>query len=403
MGESKFEYVAGARAEPSQDAPFDVVFVHGLTGDHDGTWRHENGEYWPQWIATDFPDINVYSAGYSSSLLASLTKGAGASLSDRATILLDRLATRPTAGRPLVFITHSLGGLIVKMMMRKAEVASTMRKKNISQQTLGVVFIATPHAGAQVANAANAIARLATSKSVKELGYANDNLVELSTWFSGWANARELPVEAYYEVFKHSGALIVDAVTANPNVKGCDPVAIEADHVTITKLKTRDVQLYGSVRAFLQDLLRLAAEQEDDDGGDDQIRSEYSVYTTQAATDRRNLAEKLTSAGRAHEIPRAEAQKERFAMTLQRHIAQPAAVRRFTRLMSNLETRYHRHVGPLIAAGETEAVINGALQAAVLDPCLGALDADGGDGTSALVDSALYYLAGNCHIAWDHD
>ena len=213
-----------------------------------------------------------------------------------------------------------------------------------------------------------------------------------------------MPVEAYYEVFKHSGALIVDAVTANPNVKGCDPVAIEADHVTITKLKTRDVQLYGSVRAFLQDLLRLAAEREDGGGGeDDQIRSEYAAYTAQATTDRRNLAEKLTSAGRAREIPRAEAQKERFAMTLQRHIAQPAAVRRLTRLMSNVETRYHRHVDPLIAAGETGAVIDGALQVAVLDPCLVALDADGGDGTSALVDSALYYLAGNCHIAWDHD
>jgi hypothetical protein len=70
--------------------------------------------------------------------------------------------------------------------------------------------------------------------------------------------------------------------------------------------------------------------------------------------------------------------------------------------MSNIETRFHRHVVPAICAGQTSEAIDGLVQENVLDPCLKADDADGGDSTAAVVDSAYYYLAGNCHIGWDN-
>jgi len=401
MSDSRFEYVAGARPEPTKEALFDVVFVHGLTGDSEATWRHENGEFWPSWLAHDFPQINVYTVGYPSALTASVGKGAGASLADRGTILLDRLVSRPSSNLPIVFITHSLGGLVVKQALRKSQDASAERRRRVGKSVLGVVFIATPHAGAQIAKTVNSIIRSATSKSVRELEYADDSLLDLSAWFSNWANERKFLVECYYEVEKYKGLMVVDQVTANPNVNGCDPVAIQEDHVSITKLASKSSQLYRSVSAVLQELLDKLGECGGGGGDDDEIASEFAAYTDLAAADRRSLAEKLSDAGREHEIVRAEQKKERFAMTLQRNIAQPAAVRRYTRLMSNIETRYHRHVGPMIAAGSGNQAIDDALQANVLDPCLHALDAEGVDGTPALVDSAFYFLAGNCHLAWD--
>jgi hypothetical protein len=402
MSDSRFEFISGARSKPATDAPFDVVFVHGVTGDCIDTWTHANGSFWPRWLAEDFAELNIYSAGYDSSLIGSVKKGAGASLPDRATILLDRIANRPAADRPLVFITHSLGGLIVKQMLRKAHDASGRRRKRISGLARAVVFIATPHSGAQAANAVNNVFRLVTSKTVHELEYGSDALLDLGSWFSNWAAATGLSVEAYYEVEHHKSALIVDHVTANPNVIGCDPIAIQADHVNITKLESRDCQLYQSICGFLRSLQADLAEVGGNGGFGQDIADEFAVYTTQASADRRTLAKKLTDAGRTGQIARAEAQKERFSMTLQRNIAQPSAVRRYTRLMSNIETRFHRHVAPLIAANADSKRVDSALQDQVLDAALKAHDADSADGTSALVDSAFYYLAGNCHLSWDN-
>ncbi|WP_292053238.1 MULTISPECIES: ABC-three component system protein [unclassified Brevundimonas] len=403
MADSRFEYI-GSRPKPSANALFDIVFVHGITGDCFGTWTHSNGEYWPKWVAGDFENVNVYSAGYDSSLVGSLKKGAGASLSDRATILLDRLANRVAPHRPLVFITHSLGGLIVKQMLRKAQDASSDRRKRVGGLTRATVFIATPHSGSQLPKAVNTLLRIATSKSIRELEYKADALIDLAQWFSTYATNNQIKVESYYEVEKYLGNLIVDQVTANPNVFGCGPVAIQADHVTITKLENRDAQLYQSVCGFLQALLEEIQASGGGAGssGDDEIAGDFAAYTTQAPADRRSLAQKLTDAERAHLITRAEAQKERFAMTLQRNIAQPAAVRRYTRLMSNVETRFHRHIAPLIANGADNQTVDAALQDQVLDAALKADDADGADGTSALVDRAFYYLAGNCHVSWDN-
>ena len=405
MSDSRFEFVGGARAMPSAEAVFDVVFVHGLTGDHKGTWTHSNGEFWPSWLAVEFPTLNIYSAGYDSSVTGSLRKGAGASLADRATILLDRLSSRVAPDRPIVFVAHSLGGLVVKQMLRKAQDASNERRKRVGRQALSVVFIATPHMGAHLATAMNALLRLATSKSVRELDYAADALIDLGQWFSTWAKNAGVAVECYYEIEKCGGALVVDQVTANPNVHGCDPIAIQADHISITKLENRDSQLYQSLKGVVSELLKKCVLEEgrgSDDGLGDEVASEFAAYTAQAAADRRTLSEKLRDADREHLIPRAERQKERFAMTLQRHIAQPAAVRRYTRLMSDIETRFHRHVSPIIAAKQDAAAVDAALQLNVLDAALKAHDADGADGTPALVDSAFYYLAGNCHVGWDN-
>ena len=404
MTDSRFEYIGGARPKPLPSAILDIVFVHGLTGDHRDTWTHPNGMFWPDWLADDYPAVNVYSSGYDSSVFAGLLKGGGANLSDQATMLLDRLSSRKTSNLPTLFITHSLGGLIVKQMLRKSCDGSNERRKRLCKKALGVVFIATPHQGANFASSINAILHIATSKVLKELSQGYEPLIDLGQWFSTWAADSKINVECYYEVESHKGILVVDQMTVNPHVYGCDPVAIQADHIQIAKLESRDSQLYQSLCSVIDEIVTRA--RSDSDGGsvptEGVLESEFKTYVEHAAEDRRTLAQKLTDAGREHEISRAERQKERFSMTLQRSIAQPAAVRRYTRLMSGIETRFHRHVAPAILAGQPAHEIDVLIQENVLDPCLKADDQDSGDGTPAVIDSAYYYLAGNCHIGWDN-
>jgi hypothetical protein len=89
-------------------------------------------------------------------------------------------------------------------------------------------------------------------------------------------------------------------------------------------------------------------------------------------------------------------------MELQRHIAQPSAVIRYTQLLADVESRFHRHVARVVAADGSGAEIDQVVQDQVIGPCTEAHSTSKNEITAGLVDGALYYLAGNCHLAWDN-
>src|SRR5690606_37124134 len=100
------------------------------------------------------------------------------------------------------------------------------------------------------------------------------------------------------------------------------------------------------------------------------ILEDFAYFTTVAADDRRPLDQKLREAGRTYQIKDATRRKERFAMALRRHIAQPSAVTRYTQLLGDVESRFARHVRRPISEGATLAQIDHAIQSDVLDPCV---------------------------------
>lgn len=398
MGTATLEGIhrSGAGANPA--AAFDIVFVHGLGGHPVATWTHpDNDAFWPRWLAERYPAVNVYTAGYESSIFTSLLKGDGATLNDRASTLLDLLSTRETAGRPVLFITHSLGGLLVKQVLRHSDAVMPPRYRAVGKDVVGVLFIATPHLGSDLAKILCGVMAAVTSNSVKQLTHGHDTLIDLANWFGAWAGQRQLCVGSYYEVLKTKGALIVDKASANPHVFGCSPVAIDADHIGITKLADTSAQLFKSICVTIDELLVQFSPPDDDDGGDDELL----VFRETAANDRRDLAAKLTAVNRAGDIPFAERSKERFNMMLNRHIAHSSAALRYTRLLSNINSRFHRHVRPLIDSDASSSAIQDCVQERVLDPSLESFNNENGQGTAGLADGAYYYLAGNCHIGWD--
>jgi predicted alpha/beta hydrolase family esterase len=103
----------------------DVIFVHGLTGDPVDTWSSDGvtekeGSYWPRWLVTDLPHLNFYTLGFPASLFAQWAKKE-MNLYQRSKNVLELLASYDFGARPIVFVCHSLGGLLVKQILRTAK------------------------------------------------------------------------------------------------------------------------------------------------------------------------------------------------------------------------------------------------------------------------------------------
>jgi hypothetical protein len=253
----------------------------------------------------------------------------------------------------------------------------------------------------------------------------------LNNFFRSWVGRQGVTVRSYYETEKTGGVHIVDKVTANPGILGSEPIAVQSNHIDICKPETKTSPVYASVCALIRKLLEkisspsntgeksgsttlpasgcadaarhCAAEHVMAGGGvQADVLADYEYYTTMADDDRRDLAQKLTDADRSYAIRNAKRKKEQFFMALRRHVAQPAAVTRYTQLMADLETRFNRHVSRTIAAGADDAAIDQAIQDQVIAPCIATHSTSENQITAGLVDCALYYLAGNCHLAWDN-
>jgi pimeloyl-ACP methyl ester carboxylesterase len=122
-----------------------VVFVHGLGGHPYDTWRRraDDGTFWPLWLAQDIKGLAVYSLGYQSP--PSNWIGTAMPLLDEAAHALRVLAnSEDLKTGPIAFICHSLGGLIVKQVLRAAnEQRSDPHLADFLLRTRQVVFIAT--------------------------------------------------------------------------------------------------------------------------------------------------------------------------------------------------------------------------------------------------------------------
>jgi triacylglycerol esterase/lipase EstA (alpha/beta hydrolase family) len=129
-----------------------VIFVHGLGGDPFGTWRHDAGaeSFWPDWLANDVPQLVLHTLGYDASPVGWL--GSTMPLTERAPNVLTELQTRELVEGPIVFICHSLGGLLVKQLLRHALEMQNEAWRKIANQTKAVVFLATPHRGSNLAS-----------------------------------------------------------------------------------------------------------------------------------------------------------------------------------------------------------------------------------------------------------
>jgi pimeloyl-ACP methyl ester carboxylesterase len=235
------------RAAPPQiqaTRPRVIVFVHGLHGNKD-SWRASNGAYWPDMVRTDprfaFSDVEV--AEYPTP--ASNGKMSSTQLAD---VLWNRLKKdRVWDHREVVFIAHSLGGILVEeMLLRHPADAAKVRF---------IVSYGTPHEGSSIARMASIYDK---DPLLNDLSDASNNsfLTQLENdWrshdsvnsihrFCAYESEDTVPEEGLGRYLKPH-ARVVSYFSAT---YGCDvttpPQEIHADHLHMVRPSDRKSSAY---------------------------------------------------------------------------------------------------------------------------------------------------------------
>lgn len=233
-----------------RDAVLDVVFVHGLDGDARRSWSREDpGSWWPAWLAEDVPGVAVWSVGYDA--WSSGWRGRALSMPDRAVNLMALLQNHGIGDRPLCFVTHSMGGLLVKEILLHAADGRT-DFASFATEVRGVVFLATPHTGSGVTKAVDALGALYRgTAAVRDLQRNDAHLRQLNDRYRDWASTTSVGHLVFSETRPTKGVRVVDETSANPGLAGIRPIPVDANHIDICKPATRAALVYGQVKRFV--------------------------------------------------------------------------------------------------------------------------------------------------------
>lgn len=235
----------------------DVIFVHGLDGDKQLTWQYEDYEdsFWPRLLYNDIPTCGVWSFGFDARS-SEWIHGGTMPIVDRATNFAGFLKSEGIGDKPIFFIVHSLGGLVVKQVLR----ARFDRDQDdpIVQQTKGVYFFATPHGGSDLSKLVQWLKFYRPSILVKELESAAAPLRDLNAWYRQNCDKLGIKTTVFFEKHKTNGYLVVDEVSADPGIPSAELIPIDANHVEICKVDISSMP-YKLIRNEIEDFVRASA------------------------------------------------------------------------------------------------------------------------------------------------
>ncbi|KAH6849651.1 hypothetical protein B0I37DRAFT_396586 [Chaetomium sp. MPI-CAGE-AT-0009] len=234
-------------AKEKQLAPtVDLVLVHGLDGDatKSWTWRDQSSEvFWPRkLLPNERPRTRVLSFGYNADMFHNNTD---ATIRDSARSLLALLKAQrrkiaDPESRPIVFVGHCLGGLVIKQAMCFAN--SEGEYESIASATKGIIFFGTPHGGAEkdswksIASGYSALAG-PSSSLVGAMTRASEDLEEIKEDFVQLSP--RYPITSFYEKghWGKTGKCIVNDTSARMMIENEYAMGVDADHRAICQFQ----------------------------------------------------------------------------------------------------------------------------------------------------------------------
>ncbi|KAI0450500.1 ribonuclease-like protein p/mrp subunit [Xylaria acuta] len=258
-----------------ENPEIDIVAVHGINGDAFNTFSSKsNNRFWlgdDDMLPRDVRNSRIMTYRYPASVVTML----GSTSSDRilqhaqtmiAELVADRELENATE-RPIIFVCHSLGGIIVK----RALVYSASRTgrhinhlRSIYVSTYAILFFGTPHQGSGTASLATFTQRivdvLLPSKLVDTQGQLLDALKESSEILQEITDnfvplMKDLRVYFFWEQEKtdlgYKFDYVVTEASAAPILDNTDRAGLRADHRAMCRFASRNAPGYRLVASSL--------------------------------------------------------------------------------------------------------------------------------------------------------
>lgn len=262
----------------------DVVFIHGLLGGVFYSWRQldpknergwgtnelvstEDYSYcWPRdWLSSFGDHIRVLGVDFDTYLSQwgniCPTESFKSNLQDRSLDIFQKLKASGVGKRPVIFVGHSMGGLIVKKMLTTAQQSPLDEDREFAENTKGVVFYGTPHNGSQIAklNSASKFLFFPTVE-VQDLEADSPRLAELHQSFLDFARTSTINIVSFGETISTPylgiDLTFVPPESSNPGVG--KHYSVPANHMNVCKPSGRDSMLYRKLVTIIHKALEEA-------------------------------------------------------------------------------------------------------------------------------------------------
>jgi len=236
------------------NATVDIIFVHGLTGDRTTTWSVQGQpDPWPKTLLPGRIAARIITYGYDAYVVRGSVAGSNR-LIDHATNLLNDLTTdrdlHNAATRPIIFVAHSLGGIVCKKAILSSQNSPDIHLRNVFEYTKGIIFMGTPHRGSWMADwakiSASALGLVkSTNESLLEILRTDNQLLEdikinfYSMIRESQSNKNRLEVMCFFEELPLPGVgRVVSKDSAT--LEGYNPMSIHANHCDMVRFSSAE-------------------------------------------------------------------------------------------------------------------------------------------------------------------
>ncbi|KAF5982761.1 hypothetical protein FBULB1_4151 [Fusarium bulbicola] len=230
------------------DAKFDICAVHGLGGNAIDTWTADRGKMWLRDLLPEhqnFENSRIMTFGYDSDFTDKSNVMVLENWAETLVVSLNQVRTEDKEQkRPLLFVSHSLGGFVVRQAMARLHL--TPNCKNITLPQCAIVFLATPHSGSTKADWSNFL--VATANLIGGVRQETVKILQSFNTASVWDTAAFLgldpcpPFRCYAEGammdVKGTHQLIVTQGSATLGNNQAHMI-MGADHSSICKFNSR--------------------------------------------------------------------------------------------------------------------------------------------------------------------
>ncbi|KAI5839105.1 hypothetical protein DFP73DRAFT_502168 [Morchella snyderi] len=245
----------------------DVIAVHGLDGHREKSWTADNGVFWLRdELCRICTNSRILTWGYDGRTHGS-TPLSCQTLYDHAVSLvadlsLERRRTK-TNERPIIFLAHSIGGIIVKSALihsRSTGEGDLEHHKAIELSTYGVLFFGVPHQGTDsfqwkqiFLTAASMLTH--TSDVYKNLERDSEWLQQQLTQYT--RIAKDFDTCFLYEVYETNHPIfghkmvVPKASAVVPGTTNAEVIAIHSDHDEMVKFKSAEDDGFRRVAACI--------------------------------------------------------------------------------------------------------------------------------------------------------